>query len=198
MTPATQHRLPGALARRHAGSCRASGHHRRRHQRRSAYTIAGALAATQPSIGNTGWPSFGGAPDLLARRQARRVQLLGVDLGATRRRQASRSATLDYDRRTRCSPTSPSSTRRRRATASWSSFLPTNDAVVFERRDSRRATATLRLHAANTAPRGELGGSTSPRKTRARARQAERHAATCRHGAQRARPTTPRSTTSRR
>ena len=101
-------------------------------RRRARTPSRGALSATQPSRRRPAGLVRRRLPDLLARRQAPGVQLLGVDgrrddgRREVARRRSTRSGDQDVHQ------PAPSCYTPATGVASWSSFLPTNDAVVFE------------------------------------------------------------------
>ena len=162
-----EHRVPGAVARRHAGSCRASGTIAG-DTTTQAYSIAGALLATQPALGNTGWTAFGGgfptfSPD--GKHLAFNYQV--VDGRRPRRPTASRSACSATIRSTRCSTTTSSCTRRRPAsTAGRRSCRPTTPSSSRTRLRHRPAFGFTRYN--NT---GQLVLGRPRDADRARARQ---------------------------
>ena len=93
-----------------------------------------SASATGGTVASTGLPggAAGRLAGLLARRHARRVQLLrrrGPDGGAA---DGKSLAMMDFDPTTTRSRTSRSSTRPPSGYTVWPSFLPTNDGVIFE------------------------------------------------------------------
>ena len=97
-----------------------------------AYTVAGALLTTQPSFGNTGWTSFGGgfptfSPD--GKHMAFNYQ---ASTGGATTADKKSLGVLSYDPVNKVFSNYVKLATPATGVVSWSSFLPTNDAVVYE------------------------------------------------------------------
>jgi len=98
-----------------------------------AYTTAGALLTAQPSLGNTGWTSFGGAFPTFSPDGKHFAFNYQASTGGTTTADKKSLAALTYDPANKVFNNYVKLHTPATGTDVWSSFMPTNDAVIFER-----------------------------------------------------------------
>ncbi|HWE27530.1 MAG TPA: hypothetical protein VHB97_05975, partial [Polyangia bacterium] len=97
-----------------------------------AYDTAGALLPTQPSFGNTMWTSFGGGFPTFSPDGKHLAFNYQASTGGTTSADQKSLGVLSYDPTNKVFSNYVKLNTPASGVASWSSFLPTNDAVVFE------------------------------------------------------------------
>ncbi|HEY1585739.1 MAG TPA: hypothetical protein VGH63_08620, partial [Polyangia bacterium] len=98
-----------------------------------AYNTAGALLPTQPSLGNTGWTAFaGGFPTFSPDGKHLAFNYQSSTVGTTKTSDGKSLGVLAYDAVNKVFNNYVKLHTPTTGVDSWSSFLPTNDAVIFE------------------------------------------------------------------
>ncbi len=98
-----------------------------------AYSIAGVLQSPQPSLGNTTWTAFAaGLPTFSPDGKHLAFNYQSSNVGATKTSDGKSLAVLSYDPTQKVFNNFVKLNTPATGVASWSSFLPTNDAVIFE------------------------------------------------------------------
>jgi len=98
-----------------------------------AYTIAGVKQTTQPGLGNTGWAAFAaGYPTFSPDGKHLAFNLQSSTVGTTKTNDGKSLGVLAYDPMNKVFNNYVKLDTPAAGVDSWSSFLPTNDAVVFE------------------------------------------------------------------
>jgi hypothetical protein len=97
-----------------------------------AYSSAGVLQATQPSLGNTGWTSFGGGFPTFSPDGKHLAFNYQASTGGATTADKKSLGVISYDAVNKVFNNYVKLHTPAAGVDSWSSFLPTNDAVVFE------------------------------------------------------------------
>ncbi|HEY2745303.1 MAG TPA: hypothetical protein VGL86_11790 [Polyangia bacterium] len=98
-----------------------------------AYSIAGALLSPQPSLGNTTWTAFAaGFPTFSPDGKHLAFNYQSSSVGATKTSDGKSLGVLTYDPTQQVFNSFVKLNTPAAGVDSWSSFLPTNDAVIFE------------------------------------------------------------------
>jgi hypothetical protein len=97
-----------------------------------AYNTAGALLATQPSLGNTGWTSFGGGFPTFSPDGKHLAFNYWASAGGATVADKKSLGSLVYDPVNKVFNNYVKLHTPAAGVDSWSSFMPTNDSVVFE------------------------------------------------------------------
>ena len=98
-----------------------------------AYSVAGVKQTTQPSLGNTGWAAFGGGfPTFSPDGKNLAFNYQSSTVGTTKTSDGKSLGVLGYDPVNKVFNNFVKLHTPTAGVDSWSSFLPTNDAVVFE------------------------------------------------------------------
>jgi hypothetical protein len=106
-----------------------------------AYSTAGVVQTTQPSFGNTGWTSFGGGFPTFSPDGKHLAFNYQVSTGGTTVADKKSLGALAYDPINKVFNNYVKLHTPATGADAWSSFLPTNDAVIFEHEISKSTAA---------------------------------------------------------